>query len=91
MKTVINIKADKEVKETAQELARELGLSLSAIMNAYLRGFVRNRSVYFSHVPKMSQELEALLGKVEGDLKEKRNISHSFSSTSDAIEHLDSL
>lgn len=91
MKTLINIKADKEVKENAKKLAKDLGLSLSAIINAYLKEFVRNRAVYFSHVPRMSRGLEALIGKVERDIEEKKNMSRSFSSLSDAIGYLDSL
>ncbi len=62
MKTVINIKADKEVKETAQKIAKDLGLPLSTIINAYLKQFIRNKSVYFSSSSKISPELEKLLG-----------------------------
>ncbi len=75
MKTVINIKADKEVKIGAQKLAKELGLSLSAVVNAYLKQFIRGRAVHFSVAPKMSPELEKLLGKVEFDVKRGRNLS----------------
>lgn len=91
MKTIINIKADKEVKENAKKLAKELGLPLSTIMNAYLKEFIRNRSVYFSQIPRMSRELEALLGLVEGDLRRKRNISRALHSYEEVSRHLDSL
>lgn len=91
MKTIINIKADKEVKEHAQKLAEELGLSLSAIMNAYLKEFIRNRSVNFSSIPRMSKELESLLGNVEQDIKVKKNISRKFESPKEAAEYLDAL
>ena len=72
MKTMINIKADKEVKENAQELARDLGLPLSGIINAMLKEFVRNRSVSFSAIPTMTRALENVLGKVENDIKKAR-------------------
>lgn len=91
MKTVINIKADREVKDNAQKIARDLGFSLSAIMNAYLKEFVRNRAVYFSRVPRMSRELEVLLGNVEEDIRKKRNISRPFSSVKEAMGYLDAL
>jgi addiction module RelB/DinJ family antitoxin len=51
MKATINIKADKEVKENAQELAEDLGVPLSVVINAFLKEFIRNRSFSFSSVP----------------------------------------
>lgn len=91
MKTMINIKADREVKENAQELARDLGLPLSGIINAMLKEFVRNRSVSFSAVPRMTRALENVLGTVEDDLKKGRNMSSVFSSAEKANEYLDTL
>ena len=49
---MINIKADKEVKENAQKLARDLGLPLSGIINALLKEFVRNRVYLFPLSPQ---------------------------------------
>lgn len=80
MKTVINIKADKEIKKSAQKVAEELGLSLSTVINAYLRQFVRNKEVYFTVAPRMSTELEEFLGHVEEDIRKNRNFSPAFSS-----------
>jgi len=91
MKTTINIKADREVKENAQKLAKELGLPLSTIMNAYLKAFIRNRSVYFSKIPRMSPELETLLGSVEADIKKKRNLSRALHSYVEISRYLDSV
>lgn len=90
MKTVINIKTDLEVKNTAQELARELGLSLSAVVNAYLKQFVRTKEVYFSSVPRMSVALENLLGDVEKDIKAGRNLSRAISSEEELKKYLTS-
>ena len=89
MKTVINIKTDKEVKRNAQELAQKLGLSLSAVINASLRNFIRTREVYFSDIPRMTPEFEKLLGKVEEDIKKGRNLSPSFDNMDDAIAYLE--
>lgn len=91
MKTVINVKTDKEVKKDAQKVAGDLGLSLSAVINAYLKQFVRNKEVYFSLIPRMSPELEKLLGKIEGDIEKKRNISPSISSERELKNYLSSL
>lgn len=89
MQTVIHIKSDKEVKDNAKKLARELGLNLSDVVNASLRNFIRTREVYFSHIPRMTPELERLLGKVEADIKVSRNLSPSFTSADQAVDYLD--
>lgn len=91
MKTVINIKTDKEVKRNAQKVAEDLGFSLSAVINAYLKQFVRNRELYFGLIPHMSPELEKLLGRVEADIKENKNISTRFSTERELKEYLASL
>jgi addiction module RelB/DinJ family antitoxin len=91
MKTLINIKADKEVKEGAQALAKELGLPLSIVVNAYLKDFIRNRGINISAIPRMSRQLETVLGGVEKDIAVKKNISRAFSSAKDAGRYLDSL
>ena len=91
MKTVINIKTDRDVKLKAKKLAEELGLPLSVVINAYLRQFVRNKGVYFSVIPQMSKSAEKLLGVVEGDLKSGKHLSRAFSSSKEMDDHLDSL
>ena len=74
MNTVIHVKANKEVKENAQNLAKALGLTLSDVINASLRNFIRTREIIFSDVPQMTPELEKLLDKVEDDIKHNRNL-----------------
>jgi len=91
MNTVIHIKADKEVKENAQRAARELGLSLSDIINASLRNFIRTREITFSSVPRMTPELERLLGRVEKDIKMGRNLSAAFENGEEMDKYLDSI
>ena len=88
---MINIKADREVKQNAQKIAEELGLSLSAVINAYLKQLVRNKSVFFSSLPQMSPELETLLGKVEKDIQTKKNISRPLNSAGEVRNYLNSL
>ncbi len=89
MKTIINIKADKEVKEKAQEVAANLGLSLSVVVNSYLKQFIRNEEVHISTAPRMSHDLEQLIGRVESDLRKKKNISPIFSSAAEMDAYLD--
>ncbi|MBI3442982.1 MAG: type II toxin-antitoxin system RelB/DinJ family antitoxin [Candidatus Sungbacteria bacterium] len=80
MNTVINIKTKKEVKLRAQKVASELGLSLSAIINAYLRQLARAKEIHFSITPRMSLELERLIGKAEYDISREKNLSPRVSS-----------
>jgi addiction module RelB/DinJ family antitoxin len=87
-KTVINIKADKEVKKNAQKAAEELGLSLSDVVNASLRNFINTREVYFSHIPRMTPELERLLGLTEKDIHQKKNLSRIFSHKEEVEKYL---
>ena len=91
MKTIINIKADNDVKIKAKKIAENLGLSLSAVINAYLKQFIRNKSVYFSATPTMSPELEKLLGDIEKDIKRDKNISAKFSDAKTIKKYLASL
>ncbi|OGE14541.1 hypothetical protein A3F00_00765 [Candidatus Daviesbacteria bacterium RIFCSPHIGHO2_12_FULL_37_11] len=88
MKTVIHVKADKEVKEYAQELARKLGLSLSDVINASLRNFIRDREIVFSDIPKMTPEFEKKLEKIEDDIKHGRNLSPAFKNMDEADKYL---
>lgn len=91
MRTVIHIKADKEVKENAAKVARELGLNLSDVINASLRNFIKTREVIFSDTPQMTPELEELLDTVEKDIKNKRNLSPRFKTAKAANDYLDAL
>lgn len=90
MKTIIYVKAEKEVKTNAQKLARELGLSLSDVINGALRNFIRTREVTFSDVAVMTPELEKMLGKVEKDIKAGKNLSPKFATPEEMDRYLDS-
>lgn len=91
MKTMINIKADKEVKENAQKIAGDLGLPLSGIINAFLKEFVRSRKISFSVIPRMTPYLENILGKVEKDIDENKNMTKTFKTAKEANAYLDTL
>lgn len=89
-KTVINIKADKTVKDQARQVAERLGLPLSTIINSFLKQFIRTEEVTFSGARVMTAELAAVLLDTEKDRAAGKNISGPFS-TKKAIEHLRSL
>ncbi|MDO8564439.1 MAG: hypothetical protein Q7R88_00390 [bacterium] len=99
MKTIINIKADKEVKIRAQKVAKQLGVPLSLVINNYLRDFIRTKEVHFSLRDSLP------LGKPEGVLKPAvarrlarlhqevvagKGISPTFENAQDAIRYLHS-
>ena len=91
MKSIINIKTDKEVKKNAQKIAKDIGISLSDVVNASLRNFIRTREVYFSAIPRMTPEFERLVGRINKDIKEKKNLSPSLSSLEKIDDYLDNL
>lgn len=88
MKTVINIKIDKDIKKKAQELALELGVPLSTIVNVYLRQFIRTREFSFSLAYSMSPQLEKIIAEAEKDLEKNKNLSPKFGDVKKAIDWL---
>lgn len=90
MKTLINIKADKEVKEQAQKVAAELGLPLSTIINAYLRQFIQTKEVHFYVEGNLKPAVKRRLDHLHKDVREGKNLSHVFSDAEEAIRYLNS-
>ena len=90
MKTVINIKADKEVKKKAQGVAQELGFPLSTIINAYLKQFIRTKEVHFFVEGELKPAVKKRLDRLQKDVKEGKNLSPRFSDVEDAISYLNS-
>lgn len=90
MKTMINVKTDKEVKEKAQRIAKDLGLPLSTVVNAYLKEFVRSREVLFSMGPQIRPEVAKLLKKADRDYRKRRNTAGPFQTAGEAVTYLNS-
>jgi len=88
MKTVITLKADKEVKESAQKVAAELGLTLSAVVNASLKQFVREKSLNVSVASRMTPRLEKIAAQARKDYKAGKNISPILNSPKEIVEFL---
>ncbi|MDP3052056.1 MAG: type II toxin-antitoxin system RelB/DinJ family antitoxin [bacterium] len=88
---MINIKADKEVKESAKKIAKELGLSLSAIINASLKQLIKNREVCFSAMPRMTPYLENIIQEAKKDYKAGKNIAGPFATAREMDKYLNSL
>jgi addiction module RelB/DinJ family antitoxin len=85
--TIINIKTDPRVKSKAKKVATDLGLNLSGVLNAYLRQFIRTKSVYFSLNEESPSPflMEALR---ESEEQRKSKDYYSFNNPKKAIDFL---
>jgi len=91
MKTLINIKADKEVKERAQKVARSLGMPLSTIINAYLNQFIRTREVHFYLEGRLRPSVKRRLDRLQREALEGKNLSPAFRTPKEMDAYLESL
>ena len=88
--SIVSTKVDPQTKKEAMETAAELGMPLSVIIKAFLKQFIRTKSVSFSAYLEeepsdyMIQELK----KSEEDVKAGR-VSPSFTNAKDALTWLD--
>lgn len=87
-KTIINIKADPEVKIKAQKIARELGMPLSTVINAYLKQFIRTKEVHFSVEGTLKPAVKKRLDRLAKEAREGKNLSPAFGSAEEAIRYL---
>ena len=69
MKTILNIKTDKALKDSAKELAAELGVPLSTAINAFLKQFVRDRELSVTASYKPSVYLRGVLAESEREIQ----------------------
>lgn len=100
MKTMINIKADKDVKKKAQKIAADLGMPLSTVINAYLKEFIRTKEVRFSlrdTLPLGKSEGESkaakkrLYAQMHKETQGGKNIVGHFDSVKEMDDYLDSI
>ena len=90
-KTVLNVKINKSLKESAREVAQELGLPLSIIVNSYLRRFVDERRIEFVAHPTPNKKTQKLLAEISKDVDEGKNLSGPFETTKEMDKYLNSL
>lgn len=88
MKTVLNIKTDKDVKERAQALAKHMGIPLSTVVNAYLKEFVASGEFRITREPELRPEVKRELKKQLADARAGKNMSPAFTNVEDAIAWL---
>ena len=90
-KTILNVKVNKDLKESAREVARDLGLPLGTIINSYLRRLVDERRVEFVAHPMPNKETQKLLAEIDKDIKEGKNLVGPFESAEEMDKYLNSL
>ncbi len=91
MKTVLNVKIDRDVKIKAQKAAAKLGLPLSLVVGEQLRRFGVEEIITFAVPLKPSKKLAGELRRVNADIKAGRNLSPVFHSAREMDAYLDSL
>ena len=86
--TIINIKTEKKLKDSAKKLARSLGLPLSAVVNSYLREFVRERRITFSEPPVPNVRTRKVLDEALADITKGENVAGPFKSADEMMKSL---
>ncbi len=84
MKTVLNVKTDVDVKESAQALAKHIGVPLSTVVNAYLKEFIHTGTLTISRDPILKDSVARRLEKHVLEAQSGKNVSPAFT-TVDAI------
>ena len=90
-KTLINIKADIDVKEKAQKVARDLGMPLSTIINAYLGQLIRTKEVHFTLEGELKPSVKKRLDRLTKEAREGKNLSPAFHTVKEMDAYLNSL
>ena len=78
MKTVLNVKIDKDIKEEAYATAREMGLPLSIVVGNLLKRFIDAKELRFDAPLKPSKRLIKALKEGEKNLRDGKNLSPLF-------------
>ena len=86
---VIATKVDPQTKKEAQKTAEELGMPLSVVIKAFLKQFIRTKSVSFSAADEvLNDQTLSILKQAEEDYK-KGNTSPAFKTGEEAVAWLE--
>jgi len=85
---VVTTKIDPQTKKEAMKTADELGLPLSVVIKAFLKQFIRSKSITFSASEEPSDYLKAVIKRAE-DNYQRGNTSPAFRNAKDAIKYLE--
>lgn len=85
---VVTTKIDPRTKKQAMETADELGMPLSVVIKAFLKQFIRTKSVSFSADDEVPNEyLRSVMKTAEQNLKEGKH-SPIFRTGKQAVDYL---
>jgi DNA-damage-inducible protein J len=74
MKTILNVKTDKDLKKKARKIAEKIGVPLSTVVNSFLKQFVRDEEVIFSVKEyRMTPYLEGIVAEAENERIHKKS------------------
>jgi len=86
---VVTTKVDPQIKKQAQETAQALGMPLSVVIKAFLKQFIRTKSVTFSaRDEEPSEYLKSIIKQAEVNLK-RGNHSPVFKTGEEAVTWLE--
>lgn len=87
--TVVTTKIDPQTKKDAMETAQELGMPLSVVIKAFLKQFVRTKSIEFS--VRNEEPSEYLVKTIKQALKDRKEGKSSpvFNTEKEAIKWLE--
>lgn len=86
---VVTTKIDPLTKKLAQQTAEELGMPLSVVIKAFLKQFIKTKTVTFSARDEQPSEyLKTVINQAERNLK-KGNHSPLFKTGKDAVSWLE--
>jgi DNA-damage-inducible protein J len=85
---VVTTRIDSEMKKQAMEIADALGMPLSVVIKAFLKQFIRTRSVYFS--AELEEPTAYLLNSLRQSQDDKKaGRVTSFNTGEEALDYLD--
>jgi addiction module RelB/DinJ family antitoxin len=88
MKTVLNVKTDKDIKDRAQALAKHLGIPLSTVVNAQLKSFIESGEFKVTREPELRPAVIKELNRAIKEVRSGKNMSPRFTTATDAIDWL---
>ncbi|MDO8619649.1 MAG: type II toxin-antitoxin system RelB/DinJ family antitoxin [Candidatus Daviesbacteria bacterium] len=87
--TVVATKVDPQTKKEAMETAKELGMPLSVVIKAFLKQFIKTKTVTFSaRDEEPSEYLKQAIRQAEKDWKEGKT-SPTFKTGEEAVAWLE--
>lgn len=88
MKTVLNVKTDKDIKDRAQALAKHLGIPLSTVVNAHLKSFIESGEFKVTREPELRPAVIKELNRAIKEVRAGKNMSPRFTTAANALEWL---